>query len=126
MSREIIEALRQIEKEKGISAETLLSALEDALHSAYRKSPDAVETAKVEIDPETGDIRVFQLASPELGDRILDTLASHAAAVVTEILDGTLPPTQWHSPLWPHRFLFVHPWMVRFINRILSIPGEIG
>jgi len=49
VSREIIEALRQIEKEKGISAETLLSALEDALHSAYRKTPEAVETAKVEI-----------------------------------------------------------------------------
>ena len=65
MSREIIEALRQIEKEKGISAETLLSALEDALHSAYRKTPDAVETAKVEIDPEIGDIRVFQLIFPE-------------------------------------------------------------
>ena len=65
MSREILEALRQIEKEKGISAETLLSALEDALHSAYRKTPDAVETAKVEIDPETGDIRVFQLIFPE-------------------------------------------------------------
>jgi creatinine amidohydrolase len=82
-----------------------------------------------------GDLRFFRAetysgapgaASPELGDRILDTLASHAAAVVTEILDGTLPPTEWHSPLWPRRFLFVHPWMVRLINRILSIPDGIG
>ena len=77
MSREIIEALRQIEKEKGISAETLLSALEDALHSAYRKTPDAVETAKVEIDPETGDIRVFQLIFPEHVDvfRLIEDMA---------------------------------------------------
>jgi N utilization substance protein A len=65
MSREIIEALRQIEKEKGISFDTLLSALEDALHSAYKKSPDAVDHAAVEIDPETGEMRVFQLIFPD-------------------------------------------------------------
>lgn len=65
MSREIIEALRQIEKEKGIRFDTLVGALEDALHSAYKKTPEAVEHAKVEIDPETGDMRVFQLIFPD-------------------------------------------------------------
>jgi N utilization substance protein A len=65
MSKEIVEALRQIEKEKGIGFDALVSALEDALHSAYRKTPDAVEHAKVEIDPEVGDIRVYQLIFPE-------------------------------------------------------------
>jgi N utilization substance protein A len=65
VSKEIIEALQQIEKEKGISAETLMSALEDALHSAYRKTPNAVEHSKVEIDPETGEIVVYQLIFPE-------------------------------------------------------------
>ena len=65
MSREIIEALRQIEKEKGISFDTLMSALEDALHSAYRKSPDAVDHAAVEVDPESGEMRVYQLIFPE-------------------------------------------------------------
>ena len=65
MSKEIIEALKQIEKEKGIGFTTLVGALEDALHSAYKKSPEAVEHAKVEIDPETGDMRVFQLIFPE-------------------------------------------------------------
>lgn len=65
-------------------------------------------------------------ASPELGDRILETLASRTAAVVAEILDGTLPPTECHSPLWPRRFLFVHPWMVRLINRLLRVPDGIA
>ena len=65
MSREIIEALRQIEKEKGIAFERSSVALEDALLSAYKKTPDAVEHAKVEIDTETGDMRVFQLIFPE-------------------------------------------------------------
>ena len=65
MSRDIIEALRQIEKEKGVGFDALLSALEDALHSAYKKTPNAVEHAKVEIDPEEGDIRVYQLTFPD-------------------------------------------------------------
>lgn len=65
MSKEIIEALRQIEKEKGVSFDTLVGALEDALHSAYKKTPDAVDHAKVEIDPVTGEIRVFHLIFPE-------------------------------------------------------------
>ena len=65
MSREIIEALRQIEKEKGIAFEALVAALEDALLSAYKKTPDAVEHAKVEIDTETGDMRVYELIFPE-------------------------------------------------------------
>ena len=65
MSREIIEALRQIEKEKGIAFATVLSALEDALHSAYKKTPAAVDHAKVEIDPQDGEIRVYQLIFPE-------------------------------------------------------------
>ena len=65
MSREIIEALRQIEKEKGIAFEALVEALEDALLSAYKKTPNAVEHAKVEVDTETGDMRVYELIFPE-------------------------------------------------------------
>jgi N utilization substance protein A len=65
VTREIVEALRQIENEKGIAFEALVVALEDALLSAYKKTPDAVEHAKVEVDTETGDMRVFQLIFPD-------------------------------------------------------------
>jgi len=64
-------------------------------------------------------------ASPELGERILDTLGEKAAEAVTEILDGTLPPSQWHSPLWRQRFWFINPMMVRFFNRLLGIANGI-
>jgi creatinine amidohydrolase len=65
-------------------------------------------------------------ASPELGERILDTLAEKGAEAVTEILDGTLPPAQWHSPLWKQRFWFINPLMVRFFNRLLGIPNGVA
>jgi hypothetical protein len=38
MTKEIIEAVRVIEKEKGIDGETLIHALEDALLAAYKNA----------------------------------------------------------------------------------------
>ena len=65
MNREIIEAIKQIEREKGIDSEVLLIALEDALLAAYGKTADAAEFARVEIDRESGEIHVFELLLPE-------------------------------------------------------------
>jgi len=65
-------------------------------------------------------------ASAEIGEQILDRLASEAAVAVAEILDGTLPPDQWHSPLWPKRFLFTNWFMVRLFDRLLHIPDGIA
>jgi len=65
-------------------------------------------------------------ASPALGARILETLSAHAAGAVTEILDGTLPPARWHSPLWSRRFFFVNPWMVRLFDRLLGVPPGVA
>lgn len=65
-------------------------------------------------------------ASPELGNQILDELGSRTAAALTELLEGRLPPEQWHSPLWSKRFLFIHPLAVAFFNRWLSIPKGVS
>lgn len=65
-------------------------------------------------------------ASPELGERILDRLGEQGAAAVTEILDGMLPPSQWHSPLWKQRFWFTNPLMVRFFNAVLGVDKGIA
>ena len=64
MNKETIEALRQIEKEKSIPFDLLIEALEDALHSAYQKTPHAVPFSEVKIDRDTGEIRVFELIFP--------------------------------------------------------------
>ncbi len=65
MNREILEAVKMIEREKGISAETLILALEDALLAAYKKTPEAVPFARVVIDREDGEMRVLQLILEE-------------------------------------------------------------
>lgn len=65
MSQEIVDAVKALEQEKGISADTLMDALADALLSAYRKTPGAARYARVDLDHETGDFRVFELILPE-------------------------------------------------------------
>ncbi len=65
MSKEILEATRALAKEKNISFEKLMIALEDALLSAYKKQPDSAKYARVEMDRETGDFLVYELLIPE-------------------------------------------------------------
>src|SRR3712207_1477710 len=72
MSKEIVEAVHVLEREKGISAERLMLALEDALLSAYKKTPEAAKYARVEMDRHTADFKVFELLiPPELEDKLL-------------------------------------------------------
>lgn len=59
MNNEFIDALKEIEKEKGISAEVLLQATEHALLTAYRKNFGSAQNARIEIARETGEFRVL-------------------------------------------------------------------
>ncbi len=73
MTQEIVDAVKALEQEKGIDADTLMDALSDALLSAYKKTPGAAKYAKVELDHSTADFRVFELMVPEdLEIRLLD------------------------------------------------------
>src|ERR671932_1560880 len=72
MSREILEAVREIEREKGIESDTLVHALEDALLAAYKKTPGASRHATVEMD-DGGDFRVWAIELPaDIEERLLD------------------------------------------------------
>ena len=72
MSKEIVDAVKGLEQEKGISADKLMDALEDALLSAYKKTPGAAKYARVDLDHETGDFLVFELILPaELEEKLL-------------------------------------------------------
>ena len=72
MSQEIIEAVREIERDKGIDEGALVAALEDALLAAYKKTPGASRHATVEMD-DGGDFRVFSIELPaDVEERLLD------------------------------------------------------
>ena len=78
MSQEILEAIREIEREKGIEHGTLEEALRDALLAAYKKTPGAARHASVELDA-GGDFRVFSIElPPDLEERLLDEARERA------------------------------------------------
>jgi len=62
-----IDALRGIEREKGIAFVTVIEALESALASAYKRSHGDAEEARVVIDTETGEVTVYAQELDDLG-----------------------------------------------------------
>ena len=59
MNVEFIEALNALEKERGISKEVLISAIEAALISAYKRNYGASANVRAEVDPVEGAIQIF-------------------------------------------------------------------
>lgn len=72
MKAEFMEALEEIEKEKGISKDAIFDALEAALISGYKKNFGSSQNVEVEIDKETGVVKVF--AKKEVLEEINDEL----------------------------------------------------
>ena len=60
--------LRMLEREKEISFEVLVEAIEQALLTAYHKTPGAQEQARVELDRKTGHVTVFAAEPDEEGN----------------------------------------------------------
>ncbi|MBN2851589.1 MAG: transcription termination/antitermination protein NusA [Clostridia bacterium] len=59
MGSELLSAIRQIERERGLDAEILISALESALSFAYKKNFNSNQNVEMSIDRETGEIKVY-------------------------------------------------------------------
>ena len=62
--------LRMLEREKEISFDVLVEAIEQALLTAYHKSPGAQERARVELDRRTGHVVVLAAELDEEGRQV--------------------------------------------------------
>ncbi|WP_165218433.1 transcription termination factor NusA [Schaalia sp. ZJ1691] len=63
-------ALRMVETEKGVSLDTLVDAIEEALLKAYHNIPGAISQARIEIDQKTGRVTVMAMDEDEDGNPI--------------------------------------------------------
>ncbi len=59
MNNEFIKALDNIVKEKGIDRDYVLESMKDALQKAYKKNFDSKTNVKVDINSDTGEIKVY-------------------------------------------------------------------
>ena len=60
-NKELILALEELEKEKGIKKEELLDSIRTALITAYKRNFDALENVDVKMDQQTGATHVYSI-----------------------------------------------------------------
>lgn len=70
MNEEFINALNEIEKEKGVPKEVIFNALESALISSYKKNFGTSQNVEVQIDKENGDIGLYSVK--DVVEEVLD------------------------------------------------------
>ena len=84
MNKELLEALEQVEKEKNISKETLLEAIENSLLTACKNHFGKADNVKGTINPDTGDFAVYaekevvEKMDPEENDPLLQISLAEA------------------------------------------------
>ena len=85
MNKEFIRAIEDLEKEKRISKEILLEAIESALVSAYKKNYGTSQNVRVDINEETGDINVYMrmdvVADEEFEDELTQITLEEAMEI---------------------------------------------
>ena len=59
MNHEFMEALDELEKDRGIDKDILIDTIEQALLTAYKKNFGSAQNVRVEVDRVKGDVRVF-------------------------------------------------------------------
>ncbi len=82
-SHELIEALNLIEKEKGIDKEVIFEAIKTSLETACKKNYGTSQNIRVDINKETGDIKVF--AQKEVTEEVYDAFLEVSLEEAREI-----------------------------------------
>jgi len=77
---DLIDAIKQIERERGIDSETLIEAIEAALASAYKKHTKTEQNIEVSLDVNTGQVKLFKIKNivDEIEDEENDMLIDEA------------------------------------------------
>ncbi|MCT6806994.1 MAG: transcription termination/antitermination protein NusA, partial [Bombilactobacillus sp.] len=74
MSKELVDALSALEKEKGIDKNVIIEAMEAALVSAYKRNFGQAQNVDVSFNERTGDFHVYTVKEvvPEVADERLE------------------------------------------------------
>ena len=88
--KELIMAMDELEKERGIKKDYLIESLETALLMAYKKNFDSRENAKVTINPETGEVHLYTVKTvvEEIEDPDLEITLTDANKIDKKLAVG--------------------------------------
>ena len=90
MNSEMLNVLKQIEKEKNIPLDRLLSFIEDALVAAYKKNFGQNQNVIIEIDRSTGEVGIWQrkLVVPSIEDPDTEMSLEEAQTLAPDVEIG--------------------------------------
>ncbi|PGT86705.1 transcription termination factor NusA [Bacillus sp. AFS040349] len=99
MSSELLDALTILEKEKGISKEVIIEAIEAALISAYKRNFNQAQNVRVDLNRETGTMKVFarkdvvdEVYDPRLEISIGEAQSINPNYVVNDVIEMEVTP----------------------------------
>ena len=87
MNKEFLDALTELEREKNISKEDIITAIEDAVELAYKKNYGNYPNVRVIVDREDGEVLV--LMSKEVVEEVEDDTDEATTSVAYYDGDGT-------------------------------------
>ncbi|TME46383.1 MAG: transcription termination/antitermination protein NusA [Chloroflexi bacterium] len=97
LKSDFLKALDQVQEEKGISKQSLLSLMETALATAYRRAFNPSENIRVHVDPDTAQIAIFarrrvvDLVHDPATEISLDDARGLGQASLGDLVDVPLP-----------------------------------
>jgi N utilization substance protein A len=97
LKSDFVKALDQVQEEKGISKQSLLSLMETALATAYRRAFNPPESIRVHVDPDTAQIAIFgrrrvvETVADGATEISLDEASKLGPASVGDLVDVPLP-----------------------------------
>ena len=83
MSKEMLDAFRILEEDKGIKKEDIIEAVTESLRSAYRRRYGQAESAAIEFNEKTGDFRVYTVR--EVVDEVFDSRKHLLSLAVSQL-----------------------------------------
>ena len=89
-NKELILALEELEKEKGIEKAYLLESIETALVTAYKRNFDSLENVRVEMDRQTGATHVYSIKEvmEKANDDALEISVEDARKINKDLKEG--------------------------------------
>ena len=99
MNAEFMDELLCLEKEKGISRDVIIEAIETAMISAYKKNFNQAQNVRVDLNQDTGDIRVFarkevveEVNDPRLEIALEDALKKNPHYMLGDMFEEEVTP----------------------------------
>ncbi|NLU50330.1 MAG: transcription termination/antitermination protein NusA [Syntrophomonadaceae bacterium] len=102
MSGELIQALGEIEKERGIPKEVLIEAIESALKTAYKKNFGSAQNVNVEMNAASGEVRVF--ACKTVVEQVNDDRLEISLEAARQVNPGVQPGDEIEIEVTPADF----------------------